>query len=73
MAEFFDNYGALLAQGTIDTLVMTIASCLFAYMVHMEREEQELAARRQMAEVSPCADTYAGGIGQGFQDIPLKD
>ncbi|MBQ6390016.1 MAG: ABC transporter permease [Eggerthellaceae bacterium] len=33
VAEFFDNYGALLAQGTIDTLVMTIASCLFAYII----------------------------------------
>ena len=35
MAEFFDKYGALLAQGTLDTLVMTIASCLFAYLVGM--------------------------------------
>ena len=33
MAEFFDNYGALLLQGTIDTLVMTIASCIFAYVI----------------------------------------
>ena len=33
MAEFFDTYGALLAQGTIDTLVMTIASCAFAYVI----------------------------------------
>ena len=33
MAEFFDKYGALLAQGTIDTLVMTILSCLFAYII----------------------------------------
>ena len=35
MAEFFDKYGALLAHGTLDTLVMTIASCLFAYLVGM--------------------------------------
>ena len=35
MAEFFDKYGALLAQGTLDTLVMTIASCLFAYLIGM--------------------------------------
>ena len=33
MAEFLDNYGALLLQGTIDTLVMTIASCIFAYVI----------------------------------------
>ena len=33
MMEFFDKYGALLAQGTVDTLVMTIASCLLAYVV----------------------------------------
>jgi len=31
--EFFDKYGALLAQGTIDTLVMSIASCVFAYVI----------------------------------------
>ena len=35
MTEFFAKYGALLAQGTIDTLVMTIASCLFAYVIGM--------------------------------------
>ena len=33
MVEFFDKYGALLAQGTVDTLVMTFASCLFAYVI----------------------------------------
>jgi len=33
MAEFFDKYGALLAQGTVDTLVMTIMSCLIAYVI----------------------------------------
>ena len=35
MAEFFQKYGELLAQGTIDTLVMTILSCLFAYIIGM--------------------------------------
>ena len=33
MEEFFANYGALLAQGTADTLVMTIASTFFAYVI----------------------------------------
>ena len=33
MAEFFDKYAALLAQGTADTLIMTLASCLFAYVI----------------------------------------
>ena len=33
MIEFCDKYGALLAQGTIDTLVMSIASCVFAYVI----------------------------------------
>ena len=33
MEEFFANYGALLAQGTIDTIVMTIASTFFAYVI----------------------------------------
>ena len=33
MAEFFDKYGALLAQGTVDTLIMSVASCLFAYII----------------------------------------
>ena len=33
MIEFFDKYGALLAQGTIDTLVMSIASCVFAFVI----------------------------------------
>lgn len=33
LAGFFDQYGALLAQGTWDTLVMTVASTLFAYVI----------------------------------------
>lgn len=33
LAEFFNQYGALLAQGTWDTLVMTLVSTLFAYLI----------------------------------------
>lgn len=33
LAGFFDQYGALLAQGTWDTLVMTVVSTLFAYVI----------------------------------------
>ena len=33
MEAFFDKYGAILAQGTLDTLVMTVLSCLFAYVI----------------------------------------
>ena len=33
MGEFFEEYGALLAQGTLDTLIMSIASCFFAYVI----------------------------------------
>ena len=33
MGAFFEEYGALLAQGTIDTLIMSIASCFFAYVI----------------------------------------
>lgn len=33
LAPFFDNYGMLLAQGTWDTLLMTIVSTFFAYVI----------------------------------------
>lgn len=33
LATFFDNYGLLLAQGTWDTLLMTIVSTFFAYVI----------------------------------------
>ena len=33
MAEFFAKYGSLLAQGTIDSVVMSVLSCLFAYII----------------------------------------
>lgn len=33
LATFFDNYGMLLAQGTGDTLLMTIVSTFFAYVI----------------------------------------
>lgn len=33
LATFFDNYGMLLAQGAWDTLLMTIVSTFFAYVI----------------------------------------
>ncbi|MEG0016928.1 MAG: methionine ABC transporter permease [Gordonibacter sp.] len=33
LASFFDQYGLLLAQGTLDTLVMTVVATLFAYVI----------------------------------------
>lgn len=33
LASFFDTYGTLLAQGTLDTLIMTGAATLFAYLI----------------------------------------
>lgn len=33
LAAFFDQYGLLLAQGTGDTLVMSIAATVFAYVI----------------------------------------
>lgn len=33
LATFFDNYGMFLAQGTWDTLLMTIVSTFFAYVI----------------------------------------
>ena len=33
ISNFISQYGALLAQGTVDTLVMTLASTLFAYLI----------------------------------------
>lgn len=33
LASFFDQYGMLLLDGTVDTLVMTLASTLFAYII----------------------------------------
>lgn len=33
LASFFDQYGALLASGTVDTLTMTLSSTLFAYVI----------------------------------------
>ncbi|MBQ3301121.1 MAG: ABC transporter permease [Eggerthellaceae bacterium] len=33
LGAFFDKYGALLAQGTVDSLIMTIVSCVFAYVI----------------------------------------
>lgn len=32
-AEFWSEYGALLAEGTVDTLIMTVVSTLFAYLL----------------------------------------
>lgn len=33
LASFFDQYGLLLLDGTVDTLAMTLASTLFAYVL----------------------------------------
>ena len=33
IAEFWDKYGDLFVQGTIDSLVMTIVACFFSYLI----------------------------------------
>jgi D-methionine transport system permease protein len=33
LTAFFDSYGALLAQGTVDTLIMTVIATFFAYII----------------------------------------
>ncbi|MEG2053784.1 MAG: methionine ABC transporter permease [Oscillospiraceae bacterium] len=33
MTEFFNEYGALLAQGTLDTVYMTVMATVFAYII----------------------------------------
>lgn len=33
LSSFLNQYGALLAQGTLDSLIMTVSSTLFAYIV----------------------------------------
>ncbi len=33
LAQFFDTYGELLVEGTWDTIVMTVVSTLFAYVI----------------------------------------
>lgn len=33
LASFFDSYGALLAQGTWDTILMTVIATFFAYVI----------------------------------------
>lgn len=33
LAAFFNQYGPLLAQGTLDTLVMTVSATVFAYVI----------------------------------------
>ena len=33
LASFFNQYGSLLAQGTVDTLTMTVTSTVFAYLI----------------------------------------
>ncbi|MFR1357620.1 MAG: hypothetical protein ACLSBB_10205 [Ruthenibacterium lactatiformans] len=33
MAEFFNEYGALLWEGTLETLYMTLFATLFAYVL----------------------------------------
>ncbi len=33
MGEFFAKYGVILAQGTADTIIMTLLSCLLAYVI----------------------------------------
>lgn len=33
LAEFFANYGDLLSQGTVDTIIMSFVSCALAYVI----------------------------------------
>ena len=33
IVNFFNEYGSLFLNGTIDTLIMTVVSCFFAYVI----------------------------------------
>ena len=55
ISNFISQYGALFAQGTVDTLVMTLASTLFAY--HYRRAARRASGhhgqRRPVAPARP--------------------
>ena len=55
ISNFISQYGALFAQGTVDTLVMTLASTLFAYLigVPLRRASGHHGQRRPEASARP--------------------
>lgn len=52
LATFFDNYGMLLAQGTWDTLLMTIVSTFFAYVIGIPPGRAVRAHKSERAHAS---------------------
>lgn len=71
LTQFFDQYGALLAQGTLDTLVMTITATLFAYLIGIPLGVALIVTAPQGLRPHRVLNTVLGWIVNIGRSIPF--
>ena len=71
VSNFISQYGALFAQGTVDTLVMTLASTLFAYVIGVPLGVLLVITAKDGLKPQRALNTVLGWIVNVFRSIPF--
>ena len=71
ISNFISQYGALFAQGTVDTLVMTLASTLFAYLIGVPLGVLLHTTSKGQILESPAVNRVVGAIVNAVRSIPF--
>ena len=71
VSNFISQYGALFAQGTVDTLVMTLASTLFAYVIGVPLGVLLVITAKDGLKPQRALNTVLGWIVNVGRSIPF--
>ena len=71
ISNFISQYGALFAQGTVDTLVMTLASTLFAYLIGVPLGVLLVITAKDGLKPQRALNTVVGWIVNIGRSIPF--
>lgn len=71
ISNFISQYGALFAQGTVDTLVMTLASTLFAYLIGVPLGVLLVITAKDGLKPQRALNTVLGWIVNVGRSIPF--
>lgn len=71
LAEFFDSYGMLLAEGTVDTILMTLISTLAAYILGIPLGVALIVTDKDGLKPHATLNTILGWIVNIGRSIPF--
>ncbi|TCD54215.1 ABC transporter permease [Alloscardovia theropitheci] len=71
LSEFFAEYGELLFDGTIDTLIMTTVSTILAYVIGLPFGVLLVISAKNGIHPNPVIHTILGGIVNIVRSVPF--